>query len=233
MEDRIIKNMMNLLESLRKLQDAKYREFHSKLCPGKENVLGVRVPAQKKLARELAKKNWQEVLNSTIGYWAEEKIVYGLVIAYAPLTITEQIGYLEKFIPRIDSWAVCDIVCSSLKSFQKAREIGWHFLQPYLKSKQEYQVRFGVVMLLDHYLTDEYIDRVLTSYEKVKLDKYYVQMAIAWGISAAYIKFTQKTKTFLNQTDLDDFTYNKAIQKCLESFRVSEKDKKALRKMKR
>ena len=224
---------MNLLESLRKLQDAKYREFHSKLCPGKKNVLGVRVPDQKKLARELAKKNWQEVLNSTIGYWAEEKIVYGLVIAYAPLTITEQTGYLEKFIPQIDSWAVCDIVGSSLKSFRKDRGVGWHFLQPYLKSKQEYQVRFGVVMLLDHYMTEEYIDRVLTCYEGVKLDKYYVQMAVAWGISAAYIKFTQKTKTFLNQTDLDDFTYNKAIQKCLESFRVSEKDKKALRKMKR
>lgn len=94
-------------------------------------------------------------------------------------------------------------------------------------------MRFGVVMLLDHYMTEEYIDRVLTCYEGVKLDKYYVQMAVAWGISAAYIKFTQKTKTFLNQTDLDDFTYNKAIQKCLESFRVSEKDKKALRKMKR
>ncbi len=134
---------------------------------------------------------------------------------------------------RYDSWAVCDTVCSSLKSFEKNRELGWEFLQPYLKKRQAYQVRFGVVMLLDHYSTEEYIDRVLKRYEDIKIDDYYVQMAVAWGISVAYVKFPEKTKVFLEEADLDDFTYNKAIQKCLESFRVSEKDKRTLRKMKR
>ena len=227
------RKQMNILERLEKLQDTKYRVFHSKLCPGKDNVLGVRVPAQKKLAKEFAEENWQEILNGPIGYWAEEKNVYGLVIAYAPLTMKQQLKYLQKFVPQIDSWAVCDTVCSSLKSFQKNRDMGWEFLQPYLKKRQAYQVRFGVVMLLDHYSTGEYIDRVLECYEDIKMKDYYVQMAVAWGISVAYIKFPERTKKFLQEADLDDFTYNKAIQKCLESFRVSEKDKHILKKMKR
>ena len=88
-------------------------------------------------------------------------------------------------------------------------------------------------MLLDHYSTGEYIDRVLECYEDIKMKDYYVQMAVAWGISVAYVKFPERTKKFLQEADLDDFTYNKAIQKCLESFRVSEKDKHILRKMKR
>ena len=224
---------MKILERLQKLQDTKYKEFHSKLCPGKDNLLGVRVPAQKKLAKELVEENWQEVLNGPIGYWAEEKIIYGLVIAYAPLTMKEQAKYLKKFVPKIDSWAVCDTVCSSLKSFQKDRDLGWEFLLPYLKKRQEYQVRFGVVMLLDHYITEEYIDRVLACYKDIKMEDYYVQMAVAWGISVAYVKFPERTKAFLQAADLDDFTYNKAIQKCLESFRVNEKDKCTLRKMRR
>ena len=224
---------MKILERLQKLQDTKYKEFHSKLCPGKDNLLGVRVPAQKKLAKELVEENWQEVLNGPIGYWAEEKIIYGLVIAYAPLTMKEQAKYLKKFVPKIDSWAVCDTVCSSLKSFQKDRDLGWEFLLPYLKKRQEYQVRFGVVMLLDHYITEEYIDRVLACYKDIKMEDYYVQMAVAWGISVAYVKFPERTKAFLQAVDLDDFTYNKAIQKCLEPFRVNEKDKCTLRKMRR
>jgi len=215
------------------MQDDKYKKFHSKLCPGKDNVLGVRVPNQKKLAKEIAKNNWQEILAGPIGYWAEEKIVYGLTIAYAPLTMRQQIKYLKKFVPKIDSWAVCDTVCGSLKSFEKNREMGWEFLQSYLKKRQAYQVRFGVVMLLDHYTTEEYIDRVLECYEDIKMEDYYVQMAVAWGISVAYVKFSEKTKAFLQEADLDDFTYNKAIQKCLESLRVSEKDKLTLKKMKK
>lgn len=224
---------MNLLKQLQKSQDEKYKDFHSKLCPGKTNLLGVRIPVQKKLAKEIAETNWQDVLYKPIGYWAEEKNVYGLVIAYAPLTFKEQLKYLKKLVPKIDSWAVCDTVCGSLKSFQKEREIGWKFLETYLASKKEYQVRFGIVMLLDHFMTEEYIDRVLACYANVKIDTYYVQMAVAWGISVAYVKFPKKTHEFLQKALLDDFTYNKAIQKCLESFRISETVKNALRKMKR
>ena len=224
---------MKLEAKLRSLRDSKYQEFHSKLTPGKDNILGVRVPVQKSLAREIAQSNWQEVLTAPIGYWAEEKIVYGLVIAYAPLSWEEKLNYLVKFIPHIDSWNVCDIVCAALKDFKKEQAKGWKFLQPYLKSQEEYQVRFAVVMLLDHYLTDDYIHRVLACYAKLKHESYYVHMGVAWGISIAYIKYPEITLEFLQAATLDDFTYNKSLQKCRESLRVSPEDKEMLKAMAR
>ena len=109
----------------------------------------------------------------------------------------------------------------------------WNFLKPYLKSEKEFELRFSIVTLLDFYIVPEYIEQILIELDKIKHDGYYVKMAIAWAISICYIKFPKETKRYLENNTLDDFTYNKAIQKIIESYRVSEEDKQALRKMKK
>ena len=88
-------------------------------------------------------------------------------------------------------------------------------------------------MLMDYYLTDKYIDKVLETYNNIKLDKYYVKMGIAWGISVAFVKYETKVRKFLENNNLDDFTHNKSIQKIIESYRVNEETKNELRKLKR
>ena len=130
-------------------------------------------------------------------------------------------------------------VCENLNNFySKLREMNSfesisEERKEYLKSTQEYQVRFAIVMLLNYYINDQYIDQVLQILDNVKLDKYYVQMANAWAISICLIKYYNKTLDFLNTTKIDDFTYNKGIQKAIESYRITNEQKEYLRTLKR
>ena len=108
----------------------------------------------------------------------------------------------------------------------------FEFIQQYISSKNEFEVRFAVIMLMDYYLTDEYIDEVFKIYNEIKLDKYYVKMAVAWGISVAFVKYENKTREFLKNNSLDKFTFNKTLQKIIESNRVSKEAKDEMRGMK-
>jgi 3-methyladenine DNA glycosylase AlkD len=108
----------------------------------------------------------------------------------------------------------------------------WEFLQPYLASDQEYEIRFGVVMLL-HYLLPEYAPLAFASFDRIKHEGYYVKMAVAWVLSMYYVHLPEQTLEYLKMNDLDDFTYNKALQKITESLRVDQASKVMLRSMKR
>ena len=145
----------------------------------------------------------------------------------------EKLKYLDKFVPKIDNWAVCDCSVSTFKFVEKNQEEVWEYLQKYLKSKKEFELRFAVIMLMDYYFQEEYIDQVLETYDNIHHDGYYVKMAVAWAISMAYVKFPEKTWEFLQNNHLDDFTYNKALQKMVESYRVDSETKEEIKKMKR
>ncbi len=220
-------------QKLYKIQDLKYKQFHSSLCPNVDNIIGVRVPKLRMIAKELAKTNSKEYLELEDITLYEEKVIQGLLIGMSKLSIEETKKYLEKFIPKIDSWAVCDVVCSSLKIASKFQKEMWDFLENYINSKEEFEVRFALVMYLDYYLNDKYIDNVIQNISKIKSDKYYVQMAIAWLLSVSYIKQKEKTLKYLRNNKLDDFTHNKAIQKIIESYRVSNKEKEFVKTLRR
>ena len=104
----------------------------------------------------------------------------------------------------------------------------WKFLQKYLNSDKEFEVRFGIVMLLDYYISEEYIEKILKIFDETKHEGYYVKMAVAWAISICYIKFPQETEEYLKNNNLDEFTYRKSIQKIKESYRVSKDQKQKL-----
>ncbi len=222
-------------QELRELADEQYRQFHAKLIPGVDTeFIGVRVPALRKLAKKLIKEDWrgfvEETRQSNI---YEFNMLCGMVTALAKCGFSEKLLYVEKFIPCINNWAVCDIVCGDLKDVKNNREEMKKFLAPYLRSEQEYEVRFAVVILMQYFLTDEYSSDVLKIYDAIQHGGYYVKMAVAWGISACFIRYPELTLSYLSSCNLDDFTYNKSIQKMLESFRVSDEDKEMLRTMKR
>ena len=216
-------------EKLLSLKDEKYREFNSKLLPNIDNVLGVRVPDLRKLAKELSKGDWQ---NYKDNLYYEEIMIQGLVIGYAKLEPKNRLELLRKFIPKVDNWATCDIVCSNLKFIKQNKELVWEFIQPYLNSDKEFEIRFGVVILLNYFVEDEYIDRVLSILDKIKHDGYYAKMAVAWALSVCFVKYWDRTFKFFTNSNLDKWTYNKTIQKTCESYRISQ-DKKNLLKIER
>ena len=220
-------------QDLFEMQDLKYKEFHGSLCPDMDNIIGVRIPRLREYAKELYKSNNLKDIKIEDKYY-EELVIQGMLIGFQTKEpIEEVIKQVEEFVPKINSWAVCDTFCDGLKVTKKYQPEMFEVIKQYLKSKQEYEVRFAIVMLLDYYINDQYIDQILQILDNVKLDKYYVQMAKAWAISICLIKYYNKTLDFLKITKIDDFTYNKGIQKAIESYRITNEQKEYLRTLKR
>lgn len=221
-------------KKLIELIDVKYKEFNSNLCPGINNILGVRIPDLRKLAKEIVKDgDWEEYLQNAQDDYNEEKILQALVIGLAKMDIKKCSKYLEMFIPKIDNWAVCDTLVSGLKITKNNMEYMWKFIDKYLHSNKEFEIRFGIVMILNYYINEEYIERSLEILNNIKHEGYYVKMAVAWAISIAYIKQQEKTMKLLKNNKLDDFTYNKSLQKITESYRIDDETKRTIRSMKR
>ena len=161
-------------------------------------------------------------------------MLQGMLIGFIKNTdIKEVLEAIKNFIPKIDNWAVCDIFCAGLKAVNKNKDTFWNFIQKYLKSKKEFELRFALVIILDYFIDDKHIKDALNIFDNIKHDGYYVKMAIAWAISVAFVKFPETTIIYLKNNNLDDWTYNKALQKICESLRVSKETKKIIKAMKR
>lgn len=225
--------MINLRSTLYELSDEEYKKFHSGLCPNVNDIIGVRLPKLREIAKNIAKEDAIGFLDTYKCEFYEEKMIYGLVIGYMKSDFEIRLKYLDKFVPMIDNWAICDCTCSTYKFTNKNLKQMWKYLEKYIKSQNEFEVRFACIMLMDYYLTDEYIDQVLEIYNNIRLEKYYVQMGVAWAISVAFVKYKEKTSRFLENNLLDKFTYNKTLQKIIESNRVDKETKEKIKKMKR
>jgi 3-methyladenine DNA glycosylase AlkD len=224
----------NIKDILNEYIDEKFKDFTSVLIPGARPILGVRVPILRKLAKEIAKDGWQTYLKTAPEDTYEEVAIKGFVIGYAKAELKGLLPYIAEHIEKIDDWSLCDGFCSNLKVVEKHREEFLEFLLPYAKIDDEFKQRVVAVMLMTYYLTDDYIDMSLEVLDSLKNEKYYCKMSVAWAIATAWAKQREKTYCFMQEGNntLDDWTYNKAIQKMLESYRVSDEDKDMLRKMK-
>jgi len=225
--------MINYKKILEENIDIRYKAFHEKLVPGVINVRGVRSPIIKQIAKEIAKDDYEHFLKEKSFDNYEEKMLYGLVIGNLNLPFKQVAEYIIQFITVIDSWAVCDSFCSSLKITIKNKEEMWMLLEKYFDSEEEYELRFAIVMLMDYFVEPLYIDKVLDILARIHHNGYYVKMAIAWAISSAFVKEREKTLAFISTDSLDIWTHNKALQKMRESYRVSNEDKLLLKQMKK
>ena len=217
------------------LSDEKYKEFHSKLCPGTNNIIGVRVPILRKYAKEIFnEQTWKETIKQIDNEYYEEIMLQGMIIGLAKKEdINNILQYVEKYVTKIDNWAICDVFCAGLKITQKNKKEVWNFIQKYLKSNQEFEIRFAIVMILDYFIDEEHLKKDFEIFDQIHHEGYYVKMAVAWAISICIIKYYDETIQYLKETQIDNWTYNKAIQKATESYRISDEKKKELRKMKK
>ncbi|HIS26536.1 MAG TPA: DNA alkylation repair protein [Candidatus Pullilachnospira intestinigallinarum] len=219
-------------QELKEQADETYRNFHASLVPGLTDFLGVRVPVLRTIARKLAKDDWRLYLSEASDNCYEELMLQGMVLGYALMEKEERAECLRRFLPKINNWAVCDCCCSTWKFMRKDLSYWYEFLLPFLNGG-EYEIRSVVVCLMDHFSEKEYLSKQFEIYNHIRHEGYYVEMAVAWALSVCYVRFPQETAAFFRDNALDDFTQNKAIQKCRESYRISKEEKEMLNGLKR
>lgn len=215
---------MDVRQELFSRSDLKYKEFNKKLLPtvDENRIIGVRMPELRKIGRKLESNDFD-------WFYYEEVMLHGFYIGYKKIDFNERLSLLDEFIPKIDNWAVCDGVCSTLKFIQKYKKEFFDYLSKYMKCDKEYVIRFCVVILMDYYICDEYIDTVLKYLKSVISDYYYVNMAVAWALCTAFIKYRDKVMTIIETKCLPKDVHNMTISKIRDSFRVDSDTKKYLK----
>mgnify|MGYP000863249078 CR=1 FL=1 len=219
----------DFIEMADKNADEKYREFSIKLTPGIGKNAGVRTPVLKKFAREAAKGDWESFFSECRNELYEERLVRGLIICYIKADIEKRLGLLREFIPLIDNWALCDIVCCAFKFKNGESGRVFEFVKQYMEKNGEFEKRFAVVMLLSHFIDDEHIDEVLELLNNIDDSRFYVSMAAAWALSMCYIKYEDRTAELLKNGKPDRETVNRAILKIIQSRRAADDAKNRAR----
>ncbi|MCL2712708.1 MAG: DNA alkylation repair protein [Methanomassiliicoccaceae archaeon] len=214
--------------------DEKYRSF-SETCvvPKNYTIIGIRNPVIREFAKEICSGDWRSYLHGTEDEYYEDVLLRSFIIAQAKMEQSERHGMIADIVRRMDNWAICDSLSSALKVNKKNADDVWYFILPFLGTKEEFQIRFTIAVMLFHFVNEKYVDRILQYMDTVKNDKYYVKMAVAWCLSVCFIKFPDITMTYLKNNTLDTFTFNKTLSKITDSFRVSDESKVTIRKMRR
>ncbi len=219
--------------------DPEYKAFSDKItnCDTAPSI-GVRVPRIRQIAREIAKDGWEEFLedmeaapaDAPLPLMQEEHMLQGMVTGLARMEDGARVRHLDGWIPGVLSWADCDTSVSDFKFMKKNQEFWFTYLTGHLPSGREFQVRCALVGLMDYFINDRYIDRVLEIFGATDpADAFYVKMARAWALSVCFVKYREKTLPVFEEGNLDPWVLNKAIQKCRESYRVSAEDKEYLK----
>lgn len=228
-----LKRVMNrdYIKELHELQDEKYRKFQSKLIPSidPETMIGVRTPELRKLAKSLAKEeDVEEFLRDLPHKCFEENQLHAFILSDMK-DYDECVKEVDLFLPYIDNWATCDQM--SPKVFRKNKADLLKQIKKWIRSKETYTIRFGIGMLLAHFLDDDFDPRHLDLVAKVKSEEYYVNMMRAWYFATALAKQYEAALPYIEQRKLDKWTHNKTIQKAVESYRVSDEQKEKLKKL--
>lgn len=199
---------------------------------GFKNFYGVRLPLLRNIAKMIVKEKRYDYFDEKHDSF-EELTIHAYAIGYLKEDINVCLKYLKEFIPLIDNWSVSDSVCQNMKFARKYPKEVFEFLKSTKDSDNEWEIRIIAVTMLSHFLTDEYIDEVLVILDSLKRPTYMAKMGIAWALATAMAKYEEKVFKYLENSSLDDWTYNKAISKMKESYRVSQKAKEVLITMKR
>ena len=224
---------MNIINELFKLQDKEYAIFQSKLTPSveKNKFIGVRVPDVRNLAKQYIKdEESQEFLNSLPHEYYDENMLHGLLVSEIKdyeICIKE----VDRFLPYVDNWAVCDIM--SPRIFKKHKDRLIIKIKEWSKSNHTYTCRFGIEMLMSYYLDEDFKEEYLKIPTEIHSDEYYVKMMIAWFFATALAKQWDATIPYIEDDKLDKWIHNKTIQKARESYRITENQKEYLKTLKR
>ncbi len=223
---------INIQEELFKMQDTKYRDFQAGLIPGKTSdiMIGVRTPQLRGLAKEILKAGgYEEFLSDLPHRYFDEDQLHAFIIS-GMKDYDRAMEELIKFLPYVDNWATCDQMAP--KIFKKHRTELLEHIKDWIRSDQTYTIRFGIGMLMEHFLDEDYDLTYPEMVAGVRSGEYYVNMMIAWYFATALAKQYDSIIPYIEGKKLDDWTHNKAIQKAIESYRITPEQKDYLRTLK-
>ena len=218
---------MDIQKVLLSMQDAKYRDFHAKLMPTIEKnvIIGVRVPQIRALAKEI-KNGAGDFLEKLPHKYYEENNLHAILVSQIS-DFDECIKEINAFLPYVDNWATCDIM--KPKSFKKNKEKLLPEIEKWLKSTHTYTVRFGIEMLMTHFLGEDFDESYLEKVSLIKSNEYYINMMIAWYFATALYKEWDFAVKYLEENRLCKRVHNKTIRKALESYRITQEQKEYLK----
>ena len=214
------------------IKEDKYKEFHSKLCFTKYEILGIRLPVIRKIVKQISKTNIEDFLKLTKLNYYEEIMIEGLVIS----SIKDEVmfdKYFNNFISKIDNWGVCDSFCNSIDVVKNNPNKYFNICKSLSLSNEEFISRVGLITILNYFIKEEYLKDIFNILDSITSDKYYINMAEAWLICELYIYYPQETEKYLKKNKLNKFTHNKSISKIRESYRISKEKKAYLNTLKR
>ena len=215
------------------MQDLEYRDFHAKLMPTveKESVIGVRVPVLRTYAKKFGKtEEAKQFLKILPHQYYEENNLHAFLIEQIR-DFSQIIAALDVFLPYVDNWATCDMMCP--KSLAKQPEALMQKIKEWIESPHEYTVRFAVGLLMRFYLDERFEPAQLQMVCDIHRDEYYINMMIAWYFATALFKQYEAALVYIKEEKLPLWAHNKAIQKAIESNRISAEQKSLLRALKR
>ncbi len=219
-------------EGLFERQDTKYRDFQAGLIPGKtvDVMIGVRTPELRKFAKELSKDpEISEFLDSLPHQYFDEDQLHAFIISEFK-DFDRCMAEVEKFLPCVDNWATCDQM--SPKVFKKHRAELLEHVREWIKSDETYTIRFGIGMLMQHFLDEDFDPEYPELVAGVKSEEYYVNMMIAWYFATALAKQYDSIIPYVEEKRLEVWTHNKTIQKAVESYRITDEQKTYLKSLK-
>ena len=220
---------MTLCDRLIKVRDEEYRAFMAKLVPEvpPETILGVRTPDMRAIAKAVAKRADRDAFLSTLPHaYYEENLIHFFVLAEIK-DFDECVRRVEAFLPYVDCWPVSDQ--ASPKAFRKNREKLLPYLKKWIASEHVYTARFGLRMLMNEFLDDDFQPEYLALAASNHGENYYLKMMVAWYFATALAKQYDAAVPYLEQRRLDPWVHKKAIQKAIESYRVTDSHKAYLR----
>ena len=225
-------NLNEIRTELFKMQDMDYRDFNSKLIPtvDKESMIGIRTPDLRKYAKQLGKSSDViEFLQTLPHKYFDENQLHAFIISEIK-DFKNCIDEINRFLPYIDNWATCDQL--SPKVFKKYHNELFEYIKDWLKSDKVYTLRFGIGMLMEHFLDEDFDILYPETVSNIRSDEYYINMMIAWYFATALAKQYESVIPFIENNSLDIWTHNKAIQKAVESLRISDEKKEYLKSLK-
>lgn len=220
-----------LRKHLLTFKDVKYRDFTKKIVDTKYEMIGIRIPILRKIAKDIVKTDYIDYLDNFNYKYFEEIFIYGFVLGHIKEKNLFK-KYLNRYIKMIDNWSLCDSAVASFKIFKTNKFNMYDVVDKLINSKKTFEIRAGIVILLDYYIEDSYLNDIFKYANTLRSSEYYVNMALAWLLSICYIKYPEETYKFLLDNNLDKFTFNMTISKICDSYRVDKKDKDKLKKLK-
>lgn len=209
--------------------DENYKNFSSKLTPNTNNIIGIRLPILRKMAKKIAKNNYQEFISKNDHEYMELTMLEGMVIGEINLDFNKKLNYIKNFIPKINNWLVCDSFCSGLKIIKNNKEKTKNFIDKYFNSNEEFELRFAFVITLNYFIDD--IDYIFAKILKFKNEKYYAKMAVAWLLSYCFIYHFEKTEKFILNNKIHKWVLQKGITKGIESLKLNSSQKDRLKNL--